>query len=301
MCGAGALECREVLALKLLEYDIQSFVYTASGLLALVSSCGIVDKTPQVRRTDGKDSTDVLVTLQANIGRRAWSSLLAALLLWGFFYTTKHSPVFSPYAPFDIDPYDVVGSFTFQIAIAVGALNVVRLELIKRQGTAYRLPYVRRGIAVVAVCIAITMASDTIAILRAGLHAPRSHVELAVWIAIAVFALISAILIAGLLTRANVSAPANGAEEFDWIFQRPMFRALDPRGHAVRFAFLLGLTIGIAATAVEIVGDGPAPTLRQTILVIIIRIAIEAFGVFIGFLFLGTYLGLVAFHGKQTP
>jgi hypothetical protein len=233
-----------------------------------------------------------------NLARRAWASVMAAVLLWAFFDVTKHSPVVSAFAPFDVDPYDVVGSFSFQIAIAISSLTLVRLGLMRRQRRSDRLLYVSRGIAVVAACVAVTMASDTIAILRAGVHAPRSPVEAGLWAAIAGLALASAAMLGGLHTGPAGSSAAAGGGEFDWMFRRAMFRAIDPERHVFRFAAALALGLGVLATAAEVTIDGPAPTLRQTILVILVRIAIEACGVFLGILLLGRYLGLVAFSRR---
>ena len=49
------------------------------------------------------------------IAGKTWTGLVAAILLWVFFDQTKHAPALLPFAPFDVDPYDVVGSFTFQV------------------------------------------------------------------------------------------------------------------------------------------------------------------------------------------
>ena len=227
------------------------------------------------------------------MARRAWGSVVAALLLWGFFEATKHSALFAPFAPFTSDPYDVVGSFSFQIAIAVALLNVVRLGLIVRQRRPERLPYVGRGVTVVAGCIAVTMVSDTIAVVRAGLHPPRAPAEAGLWVAIAGLLLVAAVLPARVPALPGSLPPANVGGEFDWIFRRPVFRAIDPQRHAVRFALTVALSAAFLTTAAEVIGDGPAPTFQLTLYVILLRVAIEASGVVAGVLVLGRYLGVI--------
>jgi len=94
--------------------------------------------------------------------------------------------------------------------------------------------------------------------------------------------------------------PADGGAEFDWIFQRPVLRAVDPQRHAVRFASLVAFSVGCLTTAAEVIAEGPAPTLRQTVLVIVVRITIDSVVVFVGILLLGRYLGLVTRSPQRT-
>jgi hypothetical protein len=245
----------------------------------------------QLREIHCRAGTMTLET--THIGHRAWAAFIAALLLWGLFGATKHWPALAPFAPFDTDPYDVVGSFTFQIAVAMGALSLVRLELIRRHGEMDRLVYVGRGIRVVAACIAITMVSDLVAIVRAGVHPPRSGTEAGLWAVIAGMTALSALLVIGLPGGPAAPVPAPGGTEFDAVLRWLAPRALDPHRHPVRFALALALGLAAAVTAAEIVIGGPAPTLRQTILVVAVRMAIEGIGVFAGFLLLGPWLGLI--------
>ncbi|HEX7485295.1 MAG TPA: hypothetical protein VF332_04035, partial [Vicinamibacterales bacterium] len=62
----------------------------------------------------------------------------------------------------------------------------------------------------------------------------------------------------------------------------------------------LAVSMGFLSTAAEIMVDGPALSLRQPILVILVRIAIEACGVFVGVVLLGRSLGLVTFSREDA-
>ena len=233
----------------------------------------------------------------AIVRRRAWAALAGALGLWTFFAVTKHSPTFRSFAPFDVDPYDVVGSFTFQIALAVAILNLVRLRLIERSGREERLAFVTRGIRVVAAAIAITMISDAIAIARSGVLAPRAAAEGAIWAAIAIFIIFSI-----LLARADpapASAPTADADEFGAIFRRPPFCHIDPQRRPVRFAAFVSAVAAIAVTAAQVAGEGPAPTVAQTIAVVIVFLTLEGSVVFAGVLTLGQWLGLLGSRGSS--
>ena len=208
-----------------------------------------------------------------------------------FFAVTKHSTAFRPFSPFDVDPYDVVGSFTFQIALAVAALNLLRLHRVERNGKEGRLVFVVRGIRVVAAAIAITMISDVIAVARSGVLAPRAAAEGAIWAAIAIFTVFSIVLARD--GPAPASVPAADADEFGAIFRRPPFRRIDPQRHPVRFAALVSAVAAIAVTAAQVVGEGPAPTVAKTIAVVIVFLTFEGSVVFAGVLTLGRWLGLL--------
>jgi hypothetical protein len=233
------------------------------------------------------------------IETRSWAALAGALALWTFFAATKHSAALRPYSPFDVDPYDVVGSFTFQIAISVAALNLLRLHLVRRSGARERRPYVARGIILVAASIAVTMLSDTIAIVRSGVGRPRSAAEAVVWSAIGLLSAFAILLARGVDTKIGTSRPGMPGE-FDGLFGREPLRAIDPQSHPVRFAALLSAGAAIAVTAAQIVGEGPAPTLRQTIAVIVVFLVVEATAVFVGFLSIGRWLGVAGPIGRTA-
>jgi len=240
------------------------------------------------------------MSLEVTMSRRVWSSFVAAILFWTFFAMTKHLRFFAPFSPFDKDPYDILSSFTFQIAVAVGGLNLLRLYLNRRHGLTESFTYLSRGVAVIALCVLGTMVSDAVAILRSGLHRPRGPSEFVLWLAMVVLALISVFLLKGLPNRHIVpSSLASTSSEFGRLFQRLGLCAIDPYRHGVRFALVVALAMGFMTTASELVCDGPAPTLRQTILVVGIRITIEASVVFIGLLSLGAYLGLLVVSSRQ--
>jgi hypothetical protein len=239
------------------------------------------------------------VDRSADVPRRARAALAGALALWAFFAVTKHWPAFEPYSPFDVDPYDIVGSFTFQIAISIAVLNLLRLHLIARSGARERVPYVARGIVLVSAAIAVTMASDAVAVARSGVRRPRSAVEAATWAAIVLLASFSILLARGLRGRCGAAGTA-GPGEFEAVFRRAAFRGVDPQSHPVRFATLLSAGTAVAVTTAQVVGEGPAPTLRQTIAVIAVFLAVEFGAVFVGFLSIGRWLGLAGPLRRST-
>jgi hypothetical protein len=49
-----------------------------------------------------------------------------AILFYLFFQITKHHPILSLVNPFVEDPYDAVGSFSFQFALFTALLSLVR-------------------------------------------------------------------------------------------------------------------------------------------------------------------------------
>ncbi len=92
----------------------------------------------------------------------------AALGLTLFFFAAKHQHWLARFVPFAEDPYDAVGSFSFQLALAAAAASLLRA--LRRYGGAGIPPaqaaLVLRGSIVALLAVFITMQADALALLR---------------------------------------------------------------------------------------------------------------------------------------
>jgi hypothetical protein len=228
------------------------------------------------------------------IGALDVMTFVAALALYAFFMLCKHVPALSHVAPFLEDPYDAVGSFTFQIAVGVSVLGLVRLHFMRRAGIRGRRRFVARGQLVVAVCLLLTVLVDGIAFLR---EASRAVVplEIAILAAMLILALMGfAIAIAAIATMTTHGATPAGiashANEMEQLFGRG---AWSPQRHPLRWAALFALLLGLGVATSELFGDGPAPTLAKTVFVFFVFTLIEAAVTFAGTLIIGRWLGVL--------
>lgn len=224
-------------------------------------------------------------------------SFVSAILFYIFFMASKHIPFLSVVAPFLEDPYDAVGSFAFQIALLAGILNLVRLYLMKKYAVQGRELFVIRGNFVVAWSILITMVVDGIAVIKAGLRQP-SQAETVLYSAMLALSLLSAVilmrswkakgLLEGALTREDFVA-----NELDPLFKSGFLARFNPSFHPIKSVVLFSLLMGVLVSLVQIIGEGPAPTLGKTLLVFSVITIIEATGIFILSLLIGRYLGIL--------
>ncbi len=110
------------------------------------------------------------MTQRARLNFRLFSVgiLTLAVLFFLFFDQSKHAPSLAAVNPFNVDPFDAVGSFGVLLALFVGMVTVVRAFRPYRgeeipPGT---LDLILRGALVVILCVAVTLAADAIAVAR---------------------------------------------------------------------------------------------------------------------------------------
>lgn len=90
---------------------------------------------------------------------------LALFFSWAFFFL-KHNPLLRNVIPFADDPYDAVGSLAFIAANLLSATSLARVLLPYFVGRSGASIYVSRTQAAVSFCVLMTVAADTIAMLR---------------------------------------------------------------------------------------------------------------------------------------
>ena len=96
-----------------------------------------------------------------------YSAFATSAIFWILFQLSKIRAI-QNVAHFADDPYDAIASFAVQIAFAVALLSLARLVSIKNEdGLRQRLPFLLRGILIIALCIAITLAVDVVALAQA--------------------------------------------------------------------------------------------------------------------------------------
>ncbi len=247
-----------------------------------------------------------------------------AILFILFFQVNKAEP-FREVSPFVNDPYDAIGSFAIQIAALLGVLNYARgLRLRIEPEQLVKTHLVLRGNALVILAILITLLGDTIAEIIS--KAPPSVwsdlllVELFLMFLLTVISTIALVIISrqvpyleppSILTLADalddlwtlVRVPVEKAHtvlplafvrwvqdfNLDKLFARVPW--LSPRHHPWRFASALGLLAGIALLGFQL-REGLPPNARIGLLVAGIFLFAELSGTLLGFLLLGSYLGL---------
>jgi hypothetical protein len=94
--------------------------------------------------------------------------LILAFLFLVFFDRSKHAPVLRAANPFNVDPYDAVGSFGVLLSLFTALPTVLRAFRPYAGGkiSPDGVGLILRGAAVVVLSIAVTLAADAIAVLR---------------------------------------------------------------------------------------------------------------------------------------
>jgi hypothetical protein len=91
---------------------------------------------------------------------------ITSLVFWAFFSWSK-TDQFAAVNPFAYDPYDAIGSFAFQIAVAISILSLARsFQQRKNLNSLQRSPYIMRGIGIALFVTVITILGDSIAVTR---------------------------------------------------------------------------------------------------------------------------------------
>jgi len=260
-------------------------------------------------------------------------TLMAAVAFWLFFGLSKREP-FRSVNPFADDPYDAVGSLAFQVAVLVGLLSYARaLRLRADPGLVANARLILRGNAVVLIVIALTLVTDTVAVVRES--PPWSS-----WLAILLLGLVAmwAFLLRCVFALTHVQrsvetaapprnlTPAEGLDDLwtlvrvpamsrqgalpgrmaawvdRWKSESLFSRAewLDPRRHQWRFALALGSSVGLGLAAAQLAEGGGPPNIRVGFLVAAVFVVGEALATLLGFAALGPYLGLRATGAQKA-
>ena len=90
------------------------------------------------------------------------TGLVITALFIVLFDRAKHDPDLACVNPFALDPYDAVGSFGVQIALAAGVLSALRAfrPAVPGESFAVRQTFILRAIGVSQVAVAVTMIAD---------------------------------------------------------------------------------------------------------------------------------------------
>lgn len=78
-------------------------------------------------------------------------------------------------------------------------------------------------------------------------------------------------------------------------WSQPVWKWLNPRQHPWRIPLLASAAIGLALVIFEMIGEGAPDSLRQTVIVAVVFIGLEACGLLLGYALLRRWLGV--FHG----
>ncbi len=97
----------------------------------------------------------------------AWAGAWLAVVFVLFFQASKQVPALARSNPFSVDPYDAIGSVAIQVALVVAGLTWVRAARYWGLSSVplRQLRFMLRGLAVVVLSIALTLAGDASAIL----------------------------------------------------------------------------------------------------------------------------------------
>jgi hypothetical protein len=99
----------------------------------------------------------------------AWAGAGLSVLFVLFFQASKQLPALARSNPFAVDPYDAIGSVAIQVAMVVAGLTWVRTARYWGLSSVplRQLRFMLRGLAVVVLSIALTLAGDASALLVA--------------------------------------------------------------------------------------------------------------------------------------
>jgi hypothetical protein len=259
----------------------------------------------------------------SQVYRVTTATTLTAIVFWKFFDVTKHGPL-GDINPFANDPYDIVGSFAFQVALLVGVLNYARALRLKECPSATpRARLIVRGNLIVLGSIVTTLLGDVIAlILHPMPHSFWAHV---LWLALGLMSVLALACLGSMIVvlwGVHVPpppphlTPADGLDDLwtpvrigaikagrvlprrfvEWVTDfdsDKLFGAfpwVHPRQHPWRFACLLSVAAGLAIYLSKL-REGPAPSLRIALLVAVIFVIAESVAVLLGFAILGAHLG----------
>jgi hypothetical protein len=97
----------------------------------------------------------------------AFANILLAAGFCVFFFAVKHWPELTRVAPFVEDPYDAVGSFAVQLALAAALLTLWRSwRRVRRGDSGEQTTYLVRGAVVTVLAVHVTAVGDFVAMCR---------------------------------------------------------------------------------------------------------------------------------------
>jgi hypothetical protein len=135
----------------------------------------------------------------------------AAFALTAFFFAAKHQPGIASIAPFGQGPYDAVGSFGFQLALAAAALSLLR-ALRGYDGAGIPVAaaaLILRGSVVALLAVFVTIQADAVGLLRhprVWAHSPIGSTLAVGLVIVALATLAGAALLGSVLRRLATDA-----------------------------------------------------------------------------------------------
>jgi hypothetical protein len=250
--------------------------------------------------------------------------LLTAILFYLFFQINKRSP-FVEANPFANDPYDAVGTIAIQAVLLISILSyarVIRWRDDPAQATKARL--ILRGDIFVLAATFITLCVDLIAEfvqpITVSFWGSILRIELGAMFLLALACgLALGVVFRGLQTAPPPSnlTPADAIDDMWSLVRVPVIigraffppamvnwvkgmssdrlfarvNLIDPRRHPWRFAFFIGLLIGVLLILGQL-QEGLPPSLSIGLLVAGIFLSVELVATLAGFAIFGGYLGL---------
>jgi len=248
---------------------------------------------------------------------------ITSFVFWAFFAWSKNQSI-SELNPFAVDPYDAIGSFAFQLAIALSILSLARsFQQIKDANSLHRLPFILRGIGIALFAIFITIVGDGIAVAQQAALVFSStaggYLMFGLGV-VAFFAIIDGFLYIRVILHVHHIPETSDAssslgealndlylmilspvlrifpqiKSFDrWLRNKAgRFAWLSPSVHPWRFVMSIGIVLGLLFPVAEFFKEGPPDHLQIAFLVIAIFLLGEMGAILLGFLIFGGFLGL---------
>ena len=200
----------------------------------------------------------------------------AALGLTCFFFAAKHRSPFARVVPFGEDPYDAVGSFGIQLAVAAAAISLLRGA--RRYGGGFPAPtaaLVLRGSVAALLAVFVTIQADVVALARhprAWTHSPIGTALALGLVVVALASLAGASLLGLALRRALPEARTCAARAVLAVAAGTLALAIFPEtwrlqgftgsiGTALYGTLVLFAEVGALTVAIAPEGAGPAEDL----------------------------------------
>jgi hypothetical protein len=257
---------------------------------------------------------------------------ITSLVFWAFFAWSK-TQQFAGVNPFAIDPYDAIGSFAFQIAVALSILSLARsFQQRNNTNSLQRLPFILRGIGVALSVTVITILGDCMAVAKQYAMVTSSIFGLYLLIGlgvVALFTLIDGLLFIKGLKHAHslhetgtvssslgevlqdvyvmVLSPLakifpNVEHAGQWLKKKvKAFEWISPYTHPWRFVLCVGIVLGSLISVAEFLKEGPPSHIQVAFLVMAIFIIGEVGATLLSFLMFGAFLGLRRPLFKKNP
>lgn len=265
-------------------------------------------------------------TLVKEVHLLAIFTTITSLVFWAFFTWSK-TEQFAAVNPFAIDPYDAIGSFAFQIAVAISLLTLAR-SFQQRNTTIslHRLPFILRGMGIALVVTVITILGDGIAVATQSslVTSSASGRELLIGLGVLTLFTISdgvgfILFLTGRRRSLSLYTTSKGTsslgealhdvylmvlhplakmfppvEKVDqWVKNHAKgFAWISPYTHPWRFMLGVGIVLGLLINAADFLKEGLPPHIQVALIVMTIFILGELGATLLSFLLFGGFLGL---------